>query len=127
MSKRTKSYSREFKLEAVRLSYESDRTVAEVADELGISKSSLFRWRNELADDPEQAFPGRGQMKARDAEMARLRKELREAQLENEILKKQRCGTPPSSRAKGAEISVHPRPSPAISHPADVSGTAGFP
>ena len=88
MKKRTKSYSREFKLEAVRLSHESDRTVAEVASELGISKSSLFRWRDELADDPEQAFPGRGQMKDRDAELARLRKELREAQLENEILKK---------------------------------------
>jgi len=41
MKKRTKSYSREFKLKAVRLSYESDRTVAEVASELGISKSSL--------------------------------------------------------------------------------------
>jgi transposase len=79
MKKRTKSYSREFKLEAVRLSQGSDRPVAEVADELGISKSSLFRWRHELADDPEQVFPGRGQMKERDAEIARLRKELREA------------------------------------------------
>ena len=104
MKKRTKSYSREFKLEAVRLSHQSDRTVSEVASELGISKSSLFRWRQELADDPEQAFPGRGQMKNRDAELARLRKELREAQLENEILKKRR----PSSRAQRAEISVHP-------------------
>lgn len=88
MSKRTKAYSREFKLEAVRLSQDSDRTVTEVAQELGISKSSLFRWRKELADDPEQAFPGRGQLKAHDAEMARLRKELREVQMENEILKK---------------------------------------
>ncbi len=88
MKKRTKSYSREFKLEAVRLSHESDRTVAEVADELGLSKSSLFRWRHELADDPDQAFPGQGRMKERDAEIARLRQELRKAQLENEILKK---------------------------------------
>ena len=77
MKKRTKSYSREFKLEAVRLSHESDRTVAEVADELGLSKSSLFRWRHELADDPDQAFPGQGRMKERDAEIARLRQELR--------------------------------------------------
>ena len=88
MKKRTKSYSREFKLEAVRLSHQSDRTVSEGASELGISKSSLFRWRHELTDDPEEAFPGRGQMQDRDAELARLRKELREAQLENEILKK---------------------------------------
>ena len=41
MKKRTKSYSLKFKLEAVRLSHESGRTVAEVANELGISKSSL--------------------------------------------------------------------------------------
>ena len=81
MKKRTKSYSREFKLEAVRLSHASDRTVAEVASELGISKSSLFRWWHELAGDREQAFPGRGQMKDRDAEINRLRKELRAAQL----------------------------------------------
>ncbi len=78
MKKRTKSYSREFKLEAVRLSHESDRTVAEVVSELGVSKSSLFRWRQELADDPEQAFPGRSQMEDRDAELVWLRKEFRE-------------------------------------------------
>lgn len=88
MKKRTKSYSREFKVEAVRLSHASERTVAEVVSELGISKSSLFRWWHELANDPEQAFPGRGQMKDRDTEIDRLRKELREAQFENEILKK---------------------------------------
>lgn len=79
MKKRTKSYSREFKLEADRLSHQSDLTVAEVASELGSSKSSLSRWRHELADDPEQAIPGRGQMKDRDAEIALLHKELREA------------------------------------------------
>lgn len=42
MSKQIKSYSREFKLEAIRLAHESTRTVAEMTKELGISKSSLF-------------------------------------------------------------------------------------
>ena len=43
MSKKGKTYSREFKIEAVKLSYNSERTVEELAAELGISKSSLFR------------------------------------------------------------------------------------
>lgn len=88
MAKRGKAYSREFKIEAVRLSYNSDKSVEDIAEELGVSKSSLFRWRKAFSEDPDQAFPGKGQRKARDEEVARLKKELREAQLENEILKK---------------------------------------
>lgn len=88
MAKRGKAYSREFKIEAVKLSYHSDRSVEEVAGELGVSKSSLFRWRKEFGADPDQAFPGKGQRKERDAEMVRLKKALREARMENEILKK---------------------------------------
>lgn len=88
MSKRGKAYSREFRIEAVKLSYKSDRSVEEIAAELGVSKSSLFRWRKQFGADPDQAFPGKGQRKERDAEIARLKKELREAKMENEILNK---------------------------------------
>lgn len=88
MAKRGKTYSREFKIEAVKMSYNSDQSVADLAAELDVSKSSLFRWRKEFGEDPEQAFPGKGQRKDRDAEIAQLKKELREARLENEILKK---------------------------------------
>jgi transposase len=83
-----KSYSREFKIEAVKLSHTSDKNVDAVAESLGISKSTLHRWRSEFRDDPDQAFPGKGNLKERDAEVAQLKKELRQAQLENEILKK---------------------------------------
>lgn len=83
-----KAYTREFKIETVNLSYQTDKPLDELAAKLGISRSSLNRWRREYGQDPEQAFPGKGQLKERDAEVARLRKELREAQLENEILKK---------------------------------------
>ena len=88
MTKRGKAYSREFKIEAVKLSHNSDRSVEEVAAELDVSKSSLFRWRKEFGADPDQAFPGKGQRKERDAEIAQLKKELRETKMENEILKK---------------------------------------
>jgi transposase len=88
MSSIRRTYTREFKIEAAKLSYNSDKPVEEIADSLGVSKSSLSRWRREHREDPDQAFPGKGQQKERDAEVARLKKELKQAQMENEILKK---------------------------------------
>ena len=88
MSKTRRKYTREFKVEAAKLSYARDKAVEEIAESLGVSQSSLNRWRKEYGADPEQAFPGNGQLKERDEEMTRLKKELKQAQLENEILKK---------------------------------------
>ena len=88
MGSTRQTYTREFKIEAAKLSYSSDKPVEEIAEDLGVSQSSLNRWRREYRVDPDQAFPGNGQMKERDAEMARLKKELKEARMENEILKK---------------------------------------
>ena len=81
-------YNREFKIEAVRLSYQKGRTVTQTARELGISKSALYRWRAEYRDEPEAAFPGKGKMAGKDAEIAQLKRKLREAEMEVEILKK---------------------------------------
>ena len=86
MRSKRRTYSREFKIDAAKLSYNSDKPVEEIAQDLGVSQSSLNRWRQEYRADPDQAFPGNGQMKERDAEVARLKKELREARMENEIL-----------------------------------------
>jgi transposase len=88
MSSTRRTYTREFKIEAAKLSYNSDKPVEEVAESLGVSQSSLNRWRREYREDPDQAFPGSGQQKERDAEVVRLKKELKQAQMENEILKK---------------------------------------
>jgi len=88
MGSTRQTYTREFKIEAARLSYNSDKPVTEIAESLGVSQSSLNRWRSEYRADPDQAFPGNGQLKERDTEVARLKKELKQAQLENEILKK---------------------------------------
>ncbi len=88
MSSKRRKYTREFKIEAAKLSYNSDKSVEEIAENLGISQSSLHRWRGEYQSDPDQAFPGNGQQKQRDEEVAQLKKELKQAQQENEILKK---------------------------------------
>ena len=87
MSTRRK-YTREFKIEAARLSYNSDKPVEEIAEKLGVSQSSLNRWYREFGADPDQAFPGNGQQKERDVEVIQLKQALKQAQMENEILKK---------------------------------------
>lgn len=83
-----KQFTREFKIETVRLSYQTEMKLDEFAASVGISRSSLNRWRREYGQDPGQAFPGKGVRNERDEEVARLKKQLRDAQLENEILKK---------------------------------------
>lgn len=88
MSNSRQTYTKEFKTEAVKLSFNSEKSVEQIAESLGVSKSTLHRWRGEFKADPDQSFPGNGKQKERDEEVARLKKELKEAQMENEILKK---------------------------------------
>ena len=83
-----KRYSREFKHEAVRLMNESGKGVAEIGEELGVSPKSLYRWRQELARDGEQAFPGTGRLKADDEYVRGLERELKIVKQERDILKK---------------------------------------
>lgn len=85
-NKSRNSYSREFKLEAVKLSQQPDRTVAEVARELGVRENDLHTWRKAVADLGENAFPGRG-LKSQD-QVAQLKREIAQLREENEILKK---------------------------------------
>ncbi len=88
MSTYRKTYTREFKVEAVRLSYDSDTAVEQLALDLGVSSSSLNRWRAEYAADGAQAFPGKGKPKERDRELAELKRELHVVRQERDILKK---------------------------------------
>lgn len=88
-------HSEEFKREAVRLSYEPGRTLKEIGDHLGINASMLWRWRERVKRDGEDAFlePGKPKATARPAkatndEIARLRRELARVTEEREILKK---------------------------------------
>jgi transposase len=83
-----RSFSREFKLEAVKLVRERGVTVTQAAKDLGIAQSVLGRWVRQFAADKSQAFPGRGQMKPDDAEVARLKRELAKTKAERDFLKK---------------------------------------
>ena len=88
MGSKRRTYTREFKLDAVRMVIERNRTVAEVADNLGISPSLLQRWRKQFEADGSVAFPGQGKLKPDDEEIRRLRRELAETRQERDILKK---------------------------------------
>ncbi len=83
-----KQYTREFKIEAVQLSEESDRPIYQVAKDLGIHQNTLYKWRGQLLRDGEEAFPGHGKMKEGDEEVRRLRRELVRTREERDILKK---------------------------------------
>ena len=89
MSKRAyKTYSTEFKVEAVRLAAESDKPVTQVARELGLRVNQIYKWRKELEEKQDNAFSRKQAAKDKDAEIRRLRKALAASQEENEFLKK---------------------------------------
>ena len=83
-----RSFSREFKLEAVRLVEERGVSVAQAARDLDIHDNVLRRWVRQYREDPAHAFPGAGQMKPEQAEIAQLKKEIRKLKAERDILKK---------------------------------------
>jgi transposase len=83
-----RTFSREFKLEAVRLVNERGVTVTQAARDLGLHENVLRKWVRELVADPQQAFPGQGQMKPEQAEIERLKKEVAKLKMERDILKK---------------------------------------
>ncbi len=82
-----RSFTPEFKRDAVRLVQEG-KTLTEVAQNLGIARSLLQYWKKQLEGDRPDAFPGHGNASGEAAEIARLKKELRDAKEERDILKK---------------------------------------
>jgi len=84
MQERSK-YTKEFKIAAVGR-WEEVRNFNEVGRELGISSSLIRKWRNQLQEEGERAFPGQGHLK--DEEMVQVRREIARLKEENVILKK---------------------------------------
>ena len=82
-----KRRSREFKIEAVRLSHEPSKTVAEVARELDVRENVLHEWRAQVSRKGENVFPGPGQRKP-STEIEQLKRENKRLRDENAILKK---------------------------------------
>lgn len=89
MRKARKNYSKEFKLKAIELSYARE-SAKQVAQELGIRPALLYKWRSNLLTEGVLSFSGNGNKKQtpEEKEIALLRKQVKELQLEREILKK---------------------------------------
>ena len=88
MSKPRKSYSAEFKVEALRLLETSGKSASEIERELGIGDGCLHHWKEKLEAGGSEAFPGHGRVPADQEELVRLRRELEIVRQERDILKK---------------------------------------
>lgn len=98
-----RKFTREFKFEAVKLITERGVSYAQAARDLGVHQTVLRNWVKAFTEDPVQAFPGHGQMKPEQAEIARLRREVTKLKAERDILKKPR----PTSRRRASDVRLH--------------------
>jgi transposase len=88
MASTRRTYTPEFKAEAVKLVTEQGYSVAEAARSLGIHETLLRSWKQALEAQGDQAFPGNGRLPAVEEELRRLRTENKRLLMEREILKK---------------------------------------
>ena len=86
--KTRRKFSREFKLEAVKMVKERGVAARQVSRDLDINENMLRRWIKELSEDPHEAFPGLGNMKTEQAEIARLQRDDAKVKVQRDILKK---------------------------------------
>ena len=92
MPRPRQKFSREYKLEAVKMITEGGLTAAQAARNLGINPKLIFNWKQQLESDPANAFPGEGSggrsAKAAATELQRLRQENEQLRMERDFLKK---------------------------------------
>jgi transposase len=88
MARARRTYTPEFKAEAVRLVTEQGYSVAEAARSLGLRENLIRNWKRAVRDQGEHAFPGQGKLPVVEDEWRRLRAENKRLLAERDILKK---------------------------------------
>jgi len=83
-----RSFTPEFRLEAVKLVRERGVSQAQAARDLGVHYNVLRKWVSDAKRDSTRASAGHGKLRVDDAEVARLRRELAQTKAERDILKK---------------------------------------
>lgn len=86
MKKKNRTYTREFKLQALQLSETSRKSDSQIERDLGISRGFLYRWRKQLAKEGEQAFPGHGRQAPDQERIRQLEGEIEILRQERDIL-----------------------------------------
>ena len=88
MKKQRRNHSQEFKREAVALVVEHGYSCAAAGRSLGVSGALIGRWKQDLADNGAEAFPGKGKRTAEQQRIHELETENRRLRMEKDILKK---------------------------------------
>jgi transposase len=88
MTQKRKNYTAEFKQEAVRLVTEQGYSMSQAARNLDININMLRRWKHQMNEQGQDAFPGKGRLLPEQEELYRLREENKRLRMEREILKK---------------------------------------
>ena len=83
-----KVYSKEFKINAVKMILQGGRKASEVARDLDIQENMLYLWKRKYLEDYQESFPGKGNLKDRDAYIRQLERENKRLKDERDILKK---------------------------------------
>ncbi len=86
--KTRKSYSKEFKLDAIALVREQNYSIAEAARNLELTPQLLGRWIKEAKNDDGHAFRGNGKLTPEQEEIRKLKAQVKRLEMEREILKK---------------------------------------
>lgn len=82
-----KRFDPEFKKDIVKLYTHGDRTCTSLAEEIGIHENTIYKWIRQYKEDPEQAFPGSGHLKADEEELRTAQRKIKELETEISILK----------------------------------------
>jgi len=104
MAKTRRTFTPEFKAQAVKLVTERGKSLAEVARDLDLGESMLRAWKRALARGGGQAVPGKGNPPALEEELRRLRAENHRLRLERDILKTTAAQAARKPRDNGAPV-----------------------
>src|SRR5262245_13756707 len=88
MARTRRTYTPEFKAEAVKLVTQQGYSIAEAARSLGLNENLIRNWKQALQTKGDQAFPGHGQLSPFEEENRHLREENQRLRAERDILKK---------------------------------------
>jgi transposase len=117
-----RKFTREYKLEAVKLIKDRGVAVSQASHDLGVHQTQLRKWVRDFASEPAEAFPGHGQMKPEQAEIARLKREVTKLKAERDILKKAAAYL----RRRTREVLLHREEPSDMADGMDVRGARGL-
>ena len=88
MGSKKRNFTREYKIEAVKLVTEAGNSQAQVASDLGIHPNTINKWVRQYDERPQEAFPGKGHQLTESEALRQLQRENERLRMERDILKK---------------------------------------